>query len=444
MKILVSIAGFDPTSGAGITKDTEVFSSLGSHGLGIPTSIVIQGPSGVKSLHGIPLELFKRMLQSIEDEGIKVGGLKTGVLANEEYIEIIVSVMKEKDWQIPIVVDPVLKAKNGYPLLTEKGIESLKKFLIPLCTMITPNIEEAERLSGIKIVNERDIREAAMRLKEMGARTVIIKGGHLEGDPVDIFYDGSAFVEKRKIRLDRVVHGTGCMFSASVLFFLTCGFRPVEAFFEAEAIVEVLIKEAYKVKEDGYMYSSLSRRLGVLARKFEVINTLREIKERLERLNPVDLIPEVQMNICYALPDAKGIEDVCAFPGRISKHGGKILIKAEPEFGSSSHVARSLIAFMKLYPQVRSCMNLKYSPELLENAKKNGLRVMYFDRKIEPEEIKIKEGKSLDFMIEEVLRKSDLIPDIIYDTGDLGKEPMLRLFARDPFELLEKMEKVLR
>lgn len=444
MKTLLSIAGFDPTSGAGINKDIEIFSSLGFHGIGIPTSLVIQGPSGVKSMHGIPCDLFKQMLKSIEDEGIELSGLKTGVLVNDEYVKSLVFFIKEKNWNKPIVVDPVLRAKNGYPLLDQNGIRLLKDSLIPICTVLTPNKEEAEILTGMGIKSVKDMRDCAKKLMGMGAKTVVMKGGHAEGELLDIFYDGDSFLEKKKVRLERVVHGTGCMFSSVLLCFLALGFRPQEAFLETENFMDILLREAYSLTEKGYMYSSLSMYWGQLARRFEVLSALREVKERLERLNPVDLIPEVQMNLCYAIPSARGIEDVCAYPGRISKYGNKVLVKSDPEFGASSHVARSLLSFMKFYPHVRSCANVRYSKEFVENARKNGLHIVYFDRKVEPQATKKEEGKSLDFLVENVLKKTDSIPDIIYDEGDVGKEPMMRVFARDPFELLDKMEKLLR
>jgi len=444
MKVLLSIAGFDPTSGAGITKDVEIFTSLGFHGIGIPTSIVVQGPKGVRSLYRLPLPLFQEMLKVLEDEKIEIGGLKTGVLVSEEYIQVFSSIIRLGDPNRPFVIDPVLRAKNGRTLLDESGIKSLKERLIPYATCLAPNIEEASILAGTKVETLREAQVCAKRLFDMGAKTVIIKGGHLSGEPIDIFYDGETFLERKRVRFEVTLHGTGCIFSSALLCFLSSGFHPRDAFFEAENVIDTIFKEAYGINENGYMYSSLSLYFGQLAKRFEVINALKRTKEKLEKLNPVDLIPEVQMNICYAIPGARGIEDVCGYPGRISRHRDKIVIKSDPEFGASSHVARTLISFMKFYPQMRSCANIRFKEEFLENSRKNGLKDLSFDRRVEPEEIKKSEGKSLDYLVEEVLKKAEFMPDIIHDRGDFGKEPMIRLFARDPFELLQKMEKLLR
>ncbi|MDW8002594.1 MAG: PfkB family carbohydrate kinase [Deltaproteobacteria bacterium] len=445
MKSLVSVAGLDPTSGAGITKDLEIFAGLGFHGIGIPTSIVVQGPGGVKSISRIPLGTFEEMLKVFESEEIELSGVKTGVLVGEEYVKTISGMLSNlKKAGKPVVVDPVLKAKNGYELLSREGIEALKGFVLPKCTILTANVEEAQILADSKIEDLDNMRECAKRLKDLGPEVVIIKGGHLSGDPVDVYYDGHSFIEKEKVRLEKEVHGTGCVFSSSLLGFLARGLNPREAFFEAENLTFSLIKDSYRINADGYYYPSLYERLRTNAERFEAISSLREIRERLERLNPVELIPEVQMNICYAIPDARTVEDVCAYPGRISKHKGRILIKSDPEFGASSHVARTLLAFMKFFPEMRSCANLKFDKSLLEKAKKNGLKVVLADRKSEPESIKEKEGRSLEFLVEKSLSSANFVPDIIYDEGDIGKEPMIRLFARNPFELLEKMEKLLR
>ncbi len=442
MKTLLSIAGFDPTSGAGITKDVEVFFSLGFHGIGIPTSFVIQGPRGVSSLHPVPIEIFENMLEELKE--IEIEGVKTGVFVNDEYMEIFSTFISEKAKKKPVVVDPVMKSKNGYSLLDERGVLKLKERVIPLSTAITPNKDEAEALTGLKIERAEDVRECAKRLKELGAKNVIIKGGHMEGELFDLFYDGSSFIEKKKQRLERTVHGTGCIFSSVLLSFLAMGLDPREAFLEAENTMDFLMREAYSIHEPGYMYSSLSLSMGELARRFEVLSKMKELKDKIEILNPVDLIPEVQMNVCYAIQGAKGIEDVCAYPGRIWKYGGKVFVKSDPEFGASSHMARAILTFMKFYPHIRSCANLKYKKEFVENGKKNGLKIAYVDRRFEPPEVKEKEGRSLDFLIEKVLKENPFIPDLIYDEGDFGKEPMIRVFAKDPFELLNKMEKLLR
>jgi hydroxymethylpyrimidine/phosphomethylpyrimidine kinase len=170
---------------------------------------------------------------------------------------------------------------------------------------------------------------------------------------------------------------------------------------------------------------------------------MKEVKKRFCCLNLVECIPEVQMNIGYALEGAKGIEDVAAFPGRIGHHGGKVLFKGEPQFGTSTHVARLILNFMQYFPQVRSCANVRYDKATVEKARKKDLVVVFLDRQQGARKIKEREG-SLDLLIGKALKDMENPPDIIYDEGDIGKEPMIRIFARSPLELLKKMEMIAR
>jgi hydroxymethylpyrimidine/phosphomethylpyrimidine kinase len=140
------------------------------------------------------------------------------------------------------------------------------------------------------------------------------------------------------------------------------------------------------------------------------------------------------------LSGARTVEEVAAFPGRIGTRHGRLYIKGAAEFGASSHVARLCLAYMKYYPYRRAAVDIRYDEAFLERARKSGLSVAFWDRRQEPDGVKGPEGKSLDFLVEAALKAAEGPPDIIYDHGDVGKEPIIRLFARDPQELLQKME----
>jgi hydroxymethylpyrimidine/phosphomethylpyrimidine kinase len=156
----------------------------------------------------------------------------------------------------------------------------------------------------------------------------------------------------------------------------------------------------------------------------------------------VELIPAVQLNMGYALRGARTTADVAAFPGRIGTRHGKVYFKGTPEFGASSHVARLCLTYMKYYPYRRAAVDIRYDEVFLARAHKSGLSVLFWDRRQEPEVVKGTEGRSLDFLVEAALKAAEGPPDIIYDHGDVGKEPIIRLFARDPQELLQKMEMI--
>ncbi len=253
MKNILTIAGYDPSSGAGIVRDVDTFFSLGIHGLSIPTCTVIQGPKGVAATYRTPLKLFREMIDLLQKD-LPLSGIKTGVCCDVSYIRQVAALMKEG--QIPLVIDPVMTAKNGTELLTEAGIEALVKTLFPLATIVTPNITEASRLSGIQVQTVPDMKEAARLILKKGPKAVIIKGGHIKGNPVDILYDGMEFVQKKKKRINREVHGTGCSFSALIISYLVLGCSLKDAFLASEKTMEETLKTSYRIDKKGYFYMS--------------------------------------------------------------------------------------------------------------------------------------------------------------------------------------------
>jgi hydroxymethylpyrimidine/phosphomethylpyrimidine kinase len=442
MKNVLTIAGFDPSSGAGITRDLDTFFSLGLHGIAAPTSTVVQGPQGVNNIYPTPLDTFHAMLASIRED-IRVDGVKVGVAWDERYVEALSDFLPEYP-ETPVVVDPVLAAKNGISLLNNNGLKSLIKTVFPKTTVITPNLDEASRITGEKIKTFKDMEGCARALAAIGPQAVVIKGGHLKGKPIDLLFDGSDCITWQRKRVDRVIHGTGCILSSLIVSFLVHGYSIKESFLASEGLMDDLVKEGYQISKDGYFYVSSGILNHKLSERWKVLQSMREAKKRFCLLNPVESIPEVQMNIGYALEGAQGIEDVAAFPGRIGRHEGKVHFKGEPLFGASKHVARLILIFMHYFPSVRSCANVRYDKASIIKAQEKGLIVFSLHRRMQTSNNKEKAGNNFDFLMEKALKEVDNPPDIIYDEGDIGKEPMIRLFARSPLELLRKMEMIAR
>ena len=253
MKNILTIAGYDPSSGAGVVRDMDTFFSLGIHGLSIPTCTVVQGPKGVTGIYRTPVKEFKELVAMI-GKGLPLHGVKVGVGCDAPYIREIAALLKTK--KVPLVIDPVIAAKNGTELLTEGGLRALIKSLFPLATVVTPNIAEASRLCGAQIETIDDMKDAAQSIMKTGPKSVIVKGGHLRGDPIDIFYDGKEFAQKKKKRIKREVHGTGCSFSSLVVSFLVLGYSLKDAFFASEDAMEETLKGSYRIDKKGYFYMS--------------------------------------------------------------------------------------------------------------------------------------------------------------------------------------------
>lgn len=437
---ILSIAGFDPSSGAGITRDADTFFSLGFHGISVPTCTVVQNPCGVKSLYPSPKELFRETLGSVT-MGMKIGGLKVGALCNEFYVNETARFLRHHK-NIPVVVDPVFTAKNGVELVSRCGRDACISSLFRVATIVTPNSDEASHITGKRVRSILAAKRAAETIFQMGPKAVVVKGGHLEGDPVDVLYDGQEFVLYEKKRIPQSIHGTGCSFSSALTSFLARGYAIPEAFSASERYLEEFLRSSYRIDKNGYYYLSSATVTAQAAERWAVVKELCQAMERLSLLNPVELIPEVQMNIAYALPGAKTPEDVAAFPGRIGRHAGEVLFRSGPRFGASSKVSRIIIAYMRHYPEVRSAANVRCIEPILRNASARKLAVEFFDRTKESIKIKGAEGGNLDFLVDSVLKKAKKAPDIIYDGGAIGKEPILRLFARNPLELVQKMEMI--
>jgi hydroxymethylpyrimidine kinase/phosphomethylpyrimidine kinase len=215
MKIALTIAGADPTGGAGVPMDLKVFHHFNCYGVSVTTAVTVQNTLGVHGYSAVPVEIVVEQLDRLLAT-VKPAAIKTGMLATAEILAAVNENLKHYPFR-NLVVDPVLVAKNSFPLLEAGAWELLKSTLIPRATVITPNLFEASILSGISITNLDAMREAALSIHRFGAKNVLIKGGHLKGTPVDLLFDGKRFIEFSSPRIKfKNVHGTGCAFSAAL------------------------------------------------------------------------------------------------------------------------------------------------------------------------------------------------------------------------------------
>lgn len=229
IKRVLTIAGSDSGGGAGIQADLKTVAALGCYGLSVITAITAQNTQEVRSIHEVPPEEVKNQLEAVLDD-IQVDAVKTGMLANTAIITTIADVLAR--YNVPnIVVDPVMISKAGAHLLRQDAVEALKQRLIPLATVLTPNIPEATALTGIAIERYTDIKDILTSLHALGCQFVLLKGGHLDTrEATDYLFDGA--VEKLYVE-ERIVthhtHGTGCTYAAAIASYLAQGFAAPEA-----------------------------------------------------------------------------------------------------------------------------------------------------------------------------------------------------------------------
>ena len=240
----LTIAGTDPTGGAGIQADLKTFQELKSYGMSVITSVVAQNTTGVQSIHHIPLEMIADQLDSVFSD-MPVHAFKTGMIANIDMMEVIQEKIKDKN--IPFVIDPVMVATSGDALISDDARDYLRDHLLPHCTVVTPNLPEAEFLTGMKIETVEKMQDAAkMIVHEYGAGAALIKGGHLVGDAIDFLYDGVEMVSFTEKRIDTLnTHGTGCTYSAAITAYLSHGLTLYEAVEKGKAFVTAAINQSF-------------------------------------------------------------------------------------------------------------------------------------------------------------------------------------------------------
>ncbi|RSD26618.1 bifunctional hydroxymethylpyrimidine kinase/phosphomethylpyrimidine kinase [Mesobacillus subterraneus] len=237
----LTIAGSDSGGGAGIQADLKTFQELNVFGMSALTAVTAQNTLGVQGVYPMEAEAVAKQIQSV-GEDIGTDALKTGMLFNAEIIEAVAGKIKSFGWD-KVVVDPVMIAKGGAPLLQQEAVAALKKHLLPLCLVITPNIPEAEVLTGMSIRSEQEKKEAARRIHALGAKNIVIKGGHDDdaNESVDVLFDGTEFAYFSTARIEtRNTHGTGCTFSAAITAQLAKG----EAVHDAVALAKDFIQAA--------------------------------------------------------------------------------------------------------------------------------------------------------------------------------------------------------
>lgn len=225
---VLTIAGSDSGGGAGIQADLKTITILGAFGTSAITALTAQNTVGVRAVHEVPAEFVAAQIDAVmEDMGADAA--KTGMLSSRPIIEVVVDRVRRHGIG-PLVVDPVMVAKSGDALLTADAVGALRQLMLPLAAVVTPNLPEAARLAGVPVETEEQMREAARRIHGCGPRYVLVKGGHLEGDPTDLLFDGRQF---RPVTRPRVAtqntHGTGCTYSAAIATGLARGMQVPQA-----------------------------------------------------------------------------------------------------------------------------------------------------------------------------------------------------------------------
>ena len=246
MKKVLTIAGSDCSGGAGIQADLKTFSAHGVFGMSVIVSVVAENTSRVIDYQDISTDIIIKQIDAVFED-IEVDAVKIGMLSCAENMLAVAAKLKEYKPK-NIVIDPVMYAKSGDALMDPDAIDTMITEVIPLADLLTPNIPEAEKITGISIQNTSDMEEAAKLIHKMGCKNVLVKGGHALGDAVDVLYDGNEFYYYSTQRIDtKNTHGTGCTYSSSIASNLALGLPIAEALKESKEYITTAIKHSLAI-----------------------------------------------------------------------------------------------------------------------------------------------------------------------------------------------------
>ncbi|ENN95708.1 hypothetical protein J422_06466 [Methanocaldococcus villosus KIN24-T80] len=396
--MLLIVGGFDPISGAGISVDIKTANTLNIYTPSIITCTVPQTNKEVYEKFEIPEDNIKKQFKAVFEEfDIKI--VKTGVLSKDA-IDILVKYIKK--YNLKVICDPVLSSTTGYNFIDVKDY----KKLFELSYLITPNKEEYEKIKDFNLENYILI---------TGIDDTLIKGN-------------KKIYEFKGYKIDKEVHGTGCCYATAIACFLYKGYDLIEAIKEAKKLVLASVIYANKSRY-GYNVNP------TYINKEKVLKNLYYALKLLKKFN-FSLIPEVGSNIAESLILPKDINDIASLTGRIVKNKeNSFYIAGDFKFGVNGHIARVVLSASKINPKVRACMNIRYDEDLIDRLKDN-FKITSFNRKDEPKNVSTMEwGVS-------VALKKDKEADIIYDTGDVGKEPMIRVLGKDAIDVVNKVKEI--
>ena len=418
-------------------------------GTSVITCITAQNTQGVQKITLLDNDTITEQLNAVLTD-IKPGAIKTGMLFSAEIIEIITDVLKKYDI-VELVVDPVMVSTTGAGLTDvsdlERFVSAMKNSLIPIATVITPNIHEAEKLLGRRFRSTDDIKKAAEDLHLLGPKNVLIKGGHAKGfeleketedEVVDVLYNGEFHTFKGP-RYNKDVHGTGCTLSSLLTGYLAKGYEVEKALLLSKRMITAGIRDSIKVGS-GVEAVNILPSIGPIPSgiRGQMVTQVSSAADELLGILTPFFIPEVGINIGYAEPDANNFDKVCALSGRITRMGEHVSYIGSPKFGASKHVARIILAAMSFDNSIRCAMNMKYRPEIVTACTDVNFSVGTFSRENEPEDM-----SSMEWGTKAAIESIGSVPDIIFDRGGIGKEPMVRVLGTGPEEVLGKVKRII-
>ncbi len=368
MRSALTIAGSDSGGGAGIQADLKSFAAVGVHGTSVITCVTAQNTKTVASIFPLPVNEIRAQLRAVLED-FDVRGAKTGMLYSADIVAAVAEGLSPADF--PLVVDPVMVATVGARLERDDFRDALVERLLPRAALVTPNRHEAERLAGRPVRGLQDMEAAARDIHLLGAHAVLVKGGHVAGELVDVLYDGRTLRRLRGFRYAKDLHGAGCTLAASVAAYLAQG-RPLLRAVEAgRRRVALGFLASYRAGHGVEIINS-----HVQPDRYEIWLAVTRALPKLEVTVPRGLVPKGGTRIGYALAGGTDPGDVCAPAQPIAVRRGRLIPAGPATFGGSPALARDLLDAMIVQPDVRAAATLKTSPQNARRLGAAGLRIV--------------------------------------------------------------------
>ncbi|MFX0101245.1 MAG: bifunctional hydroxymethylpyrimidine kinase/phosphomethylpyrimidine kinase [Candidatus Hodarchaeota archaeon] len=442
---VLAVGGVDPTCGAGIQMDLAVFTACRARGLTAVSAITVQNSRGISRVVPVsPRDLREQVIACVDDFPIQ--WMKTGILPTPEIVREIANLIREFD--LKAVVDPIFHSGKGHLFVDDDAFNAYISDLCPLATIITPNFVEIEKIAqafDIHVENQGVNLEGIM--EQIGSEwnnAIIVKGGHRDlPEIVDLlWYEGNFWAFSHPRLPLKEIHGSGCFFSSAITAFCASGLSIPNAVADAEFLIQSSMQSTWEWNSTTFI--NPLQEIVMQGEKNLLFDEVRKVLAALEN-NPEAsaIIPEVRSNISIILLGGMSKKHVAAIDGRITIVGGSPKAAGPVQLACSNHTARLLLSSRKVDPRIRGVVNMRHSNQVLMACKDSGMKCVEIQRQDEPLKQKSNETGTMEWIALQLHMEQHEFPDVVYDEGDVGKEPMIRLFGRSGEDLARKIINIL-
>ncbi|MBR2255174.1 MAG: bifunctional hydroxymethylpyrimidine kinase/phosphomethylpyrimidine kinase [Candidatus Methanomethylophilaceae archaeon] len=425
----LTIAGSDSVGGAGVQADVKAMAAVGVHAASVITAVTAQNTKGVDAIYPMDPEAVEQQLRTVLRD-CDVKAIKTGMLYSADIVDVVCDVLEYHE--VPLIVDPVMVSGTGSDLSDDSLLKAMKKKLLPICELVTPNRHEAEALAGMKISNYDDVTMACELIGKEGS-SVLLKGGHFTGSKVtDYLYLSSEITELTYPRVqNRSGHGSGCTLSSYITANMASGMDIVNAIMVSRERIQKAIECQYAVGKGDVVVNPFVS-LASENKSLKVLNAVEAAAAEIQKMVPHEFVPRKGLNIALASESPIGPEDIAAIDGRMTVVNGDLRKGGPAKFGVAEHLSYVLLEIMKVDPKYRCIMTIAYSDDTMSILEEVGMTAV---------SVSLNKDHYVDGT-QKAIKIAGGIPDAIIDKGPKNNR-IIRLIAKDTDDLLNKIEQIL-